>query len=184
MLQWKSNDYYIFWKYVCSLRYPAWNAHAPCCLLWSLRLYKIVLHYRINSVIFEKEKSMNVDLCVLIFSTAFVWNTSHSKKNSDRHSRTFNRFHVKHPPFLSGCNEPWILSKDFRKIFKIKFHHEGLSAQIKNLPTTNFYWLSYCHITFLRLVSLFPIQDERKFLCTYRINVYICHVWKSQWMSR
>jgi len=30
MLQWKSNKYYIFWVYVCSLWYPAWNAHAPC----------------------------------------------------------------------------------------------------------------------------------------------------------
>jgi len=29
MLQWKSNKYYILWMSVCSLKYLAWNAHAP-----------------------------------------------------------------------------------------------------------------------------------------------------------
>jgi len=31
LLQWKSNKYYIFWVCVCSLRYPACNAHEPRC---------------------------------------------------------------------------------------------------------------------------------------------------------
>jgi len=38
MLHWKSNNYYIFWVSVCSLRYTAWNAHALYCHLWPDRL--------------------------------------------------------------------------------------------------------------------------------------------------
>jgi len=34
LFQWKSNKYYIFWACICSLRYPACNAHVPYCHLW------------------------------------------------------------------------------------------------------------------------------------------------------
>jgi hypothetical protein len=40
---------------VCSLKYPACNAHAPYCHLWPTRLYKIFPHYLINGTIFEKK---------------------------------------------------------------------------------------------------------------------------------
>ena len=33
LLQWKSNKYYIFWVWVCSLGYSAFNGHAPYCHL-------------------------------------------------------------------------------------------------------------------------------------------------------
>jgi len=42
--QWKSNNYYILWVRVCSLRYPACNAHAPYCRLWPVALYAIFFH--------------------------------------------------------------------------------------------------------------------------------------------
>jgi hypothetical protein len=54
LLPWKSNNYYIFWMCVCSLRYPAWNSHAPCCHLWPLWLYNIFPHYLMNGRIFLK----------------------------------------------------------------------------------------------------------------------------------
>ena len=57
LLQWKSNGYYIFWVCVCSLSYPACNAYAPYCHLWSVQLYNIFPHYLINGPIFEKKKS-------------------------------------------------------------------------------------------------------------------------------
>jgi len=38
LLQCKSYKYYTFWVCVCSLRYPAYNAHAPYCHLWPARL--------------------------------------------------------------------------------------------------------------------------------------------------
>jgi len=34
----ESMKYYIFWVCVCSLRYPACNAHVPYCHLWPLWL--------------------------------------------------------------------------------------------------------------------------------------------------
>jgi hypothetical protein len=41
---------------VCSLRYPACDAHAPYCHLWSVWFYSIFSHYLINGTIFEKKK--------------------------------------------------------------------------------------------------------------------------------
>ena len=40
---------------ICSLRYPAWNAHAPYYHLWPAPLYNIFPHFLINGTIFEKE---------------------------------------------------------------------------------------------------------------------------------
>jgi hypothetical protein len=80
LLQCKSNKCYTFRVCVCSLRYPACNAHAPYCHLWYIRLYNIFPHYLINSTIFEK-KFIGHKMCVLIFSSLFVWNISHFKKN-------------------------------------------------------------------------------------------------------
>jgi hypothetical protein len=70
---------YIFWVCVFSLRYPACNAHAPYCHLWPVRLYNIFPHYLINGMIFGGGgKLLNIK-GILIFSSAFVLNTSHSK---------------------------------------------------------------------------------------------------------
>jgi len=33
LLQWKISKYYIFWGFICSLWYPACNAHASYCPL-------------------------------------------------------------------------------------------------------------------------------------------------------
>jgi len=81
-LQWKSSKYYIFWMCVCSLSYPACNAHEPYCHQWPARLYNIFFpHYLINGTIIEYK------VCVLIFSTPFVWNISHSKKKCVRYDK-------------------------------------------------------------------------------------------------
>ena len=39
---------------VCSLGYPACNAHAPYCHLWPAPVYNIFPHFLINGAIFEK----------------------------------------------------------------------------------------------------------------------------------
>jgi len=49
----KSNYYYIFWVCVCSLSYPACNAHAPHCYLWPVRLFRIFPHCLKNGTILE-----------------------------------------------------------------------------------------------------------------------------------
>jgi hypothetical protein len=56
---------------------------ATYCLhpLW---LHHIFRHYLINGTIFGKNV-IEYKMCVLIFSTTFIWNISHSKKNSLRY---------------------------------------------------------------------------------------------------
>jgi hypothetical protein len=51
---------------ICSLRYPACNAHAPCCHLLPTPLYSIFPHYLMNGTIFE-ETLLNTK-CVFWFS--------------------------------------------------------------------------------------------------------------------
>jgi hypothetical protein len=55
LLHWKNNRYCIFWECVCSLRYSAYNAYAPYCLLWSIQLY-IIFPYYIIKVEVSREK--------------------------------------------------------------------------------------------------------------------------------
>ena len=66
---------------VCSLRYPACNAHAPYCYMRPLWLYNFFPHYLITGTFLKKKKAIEHKICVLIFSTTFIWNISHSKKN-------------------------------------------------------------------------------------------------------
>jgi hypothetical protein len=71
---------YIFWVCVFSKRYPASNTHTPyyiviCDLSGSTTIPQIILY---NAGFTEKE-AMWHKMCVLSFSTTFVWNVSHSK---------------------------------------------------------------------------------------------------------
>jgi hypothetical protein len=65
----------------CSPSYSARNTHAPCCHLRFLWLHH--MFYLINGTIFGKQ--LRGIKCILIFSTAFIWNISHFKKNSARY---------------------------------------------------------------------------------------------------
>ena len=82
----KSNEYYTFWVCVCELRYPACNAHTPYYIvMWPVRIDNIVKHYHTNATISGKQL-LNIK-CVLLFSTTFVCNISHSKKNWERYDK-------------------------------------------------------------------------------------------------
>src|SRR5215510_9136687 len=50
---------------VCSLRYPACNAHAPYCHMWPIRLYIIFPLLRNRWI---SEEVIEREMCVLIFS--------------------------------------------------------------------------------------------------------------------
>jgi hypothetical protein len=78
LLQWKNNKCYMFSVCVCSRQFPACKAHAPYCHLWPFRLYNFFPHYLVHGTKFEK-KVIEYKMSVLIFSTNFIWNTSHSK---------------------------------------------------------------------------------------------------------
>jgi hypothetical protein len=64
-------EYYTFWVCICSLRYPACNAHVPFYHLWHAQLYNIFPHYLINGKTFEKKKLLNTK-CVILYSLQ-IW---------------------------------------------------------------------------------------------------------------
>jgi len=102
---------------ICSLRYPACNAHAQYSHLWAARLYNIFPHFLINDMISE-EKVLSTKY-VLTFSTTFVWNILYSEEKWARYDKNiFWSSSIKYPLFFSDFNEAWIFSTDFRKILK------------------------------------------------------------------
>jgi hypothetical protein len=118
---WKSNNYYMFWVCICSLRYPARNKHVPHCHLWSLWLNNIFPRYLTCGTIFERKKIIEHKLCVLIFSTTSEGKTFHSnKKIGEIWSKMASGLHVKYPLFLSDFKETWIFLTGFQKILKIQ----------------------------------------------------------------
>jgi hypothetical protein len=63
---------------VCSLSYPACNAHAPYCHLWPVWLYHIFPHYLINRTIFEEwggRKNLLNTKCMFRFSLQLLSET-------------------------------------------------------------------------------------------------------------
>jgi hypothetical protein len=89
---------------VCSRWYPACNAHAPYSHMLPAPLYMVFQHYLINGTIFERKKVIEQKMCVVIFSTTFIWNIFHFKKKWARYD------HVKYTLFLPDFNETWIWS--------------------------------------------------------------------------
>jgi hypothetical protein len=74
-LPWNSNKNNTFWAYVCSLIYPACNAHAPYYIVISglpgcTIFLRIMCHTRHN---FRKKNVFVNKMRVLIFSTTSVW---------------------------------------------------------------------------------------------------------------
>jgi hypothetical protein len=126
VLQWKSNEYCIFW--VCSLRYPACNAHAPYCHLWPAQLYNIFPHYLINVTILKK-MSLNTN-CVFWFSLQLLSETFLILRRTERD--------VIKNVYRSACKVPVIvvrfelkltfLDRYFEKCSNTKFHENPSSG--------------------------------------------------------
>ena len=67
---------------LCSLRYPAYNAHAPYCHLWPVRLYSIFFALFLKRHDFRKKKKViESKMCVLTFATSSMRKISHSKRD-------------------------------------------------------------------------------------------------------
>ena len=111
---------------VCSLRYPACNAHAP---YWHLRpapLYNVFFsHDLINGTIFEK-KLLNTKY-VFRFSLQFLWETFCILRRTERD--------MIQNVYWSSCKCPWFLS-DFIKtcIFSIFFFENCWNIKFHGHP--------------------------------------------------
>jgi hypothetical protein len=117
LLQWKSNKYHIFWVCVCSLSYPARNAHAPYCHLFPAPLYSVFPHYLINATIFEK-KLLNPK-CVFWFSLQGLSEIFLILRRNERDMiRNVYWSSCKVTLFFLDFNESWIFSTNFRNILK------------------------------------------------------------------
>jgi hypothetical protein len=119
---WKNNEYYTTRVFLCSLRYPACNAHAPHFLMWPTPLYNIYPHFLKNATILGKKTLLNKK-CVLIFSTTFVWNISHSKKKWARCDQKCVLFFMKWALyFCLILMRPEFSTHIFEKSSNTKFH--------------------------------------------------------------
>jgi len=85
---------------VCSLRYPASKAHAPCYHTRPARLYNIFPHYLINSTIFEKKNLIEYNMCL-----DFLYDFLIPRKTDRDTTEMCVGFYVKYTLFLSGFNE-------------------------------------------------------------------------------
>jgi len=111
---------------ICSLRYPACNAHEPFCHLWPAPLCNIFPRYLINGTIFGGRGGggggiTDSKMCVLIFSTTFVRHISHSKMKWARYNKNvyWSSCKVQYP---YSCPILMKLGQIFEKTSNAKFH--------------------------------------------------------------
>jgi len=85
---------------ICSLRYPACNAHVPYCHLWPVQHYNICPHFLINGTIFKKQL-LNIEYMFQFSLQLFFQNISHSKKNWRRYIKNVYWTSCKVPHYSS-----------------------------------------------------------------------------------
>ena len=131
LLQWKSNKYYLLWVCVCSLRYPASNAHVLYCHLWPVRLYNITKHYLIN-MIFRGKNLLKIKR-VFWLSLRLLPQTFLTPRTQWDMIKMYIGLHVKYPLFLLDFNNTLIFLTDFEKYSNTKFQ-ENPSSGSRDVP--------------------------------------------------
>jgi hypothetical protein len=125
----------MFWVCVCSLRYPACNAHAPYCHLWPVRLYLFFPHYLINGTIFGEGGGggengyWTQNMC---FEFPYNFCLKHFlfwEEWSEILLKMYIGIYVKFELFLPDFNETWILWTGFRKILKYRISWKNFHLQ-------------------------------------------------------
>jgi len=101
---------------ICSLSYPACNAHAPYCRVTcpTLQYFSTLSHKRHD---FRKKKRYwTQNVCFDFLYNIFLKHFSFWEGLREIWSKMYIGFHVKYPLFLSDCNDTWIFSTDLKKL--------------------------------------------------------------------
>jgi hypothetical protein len=97
---------------------------------WPALLYHIIPHYLINGTNLGGRggESIQHAMRVSIFSTNFVWNISHSKKNREMWSYMYIDLHVKYRYSCQILIKFQYSQQIFEKYSNIKFHENPYSG--------------------------------------------------------
>jgi hypothetical protein len=96
--------------------------------------YFVTLPYKRRD--FRKKEYIGHEMCGVISTTAIVWSTSHSNKNS---AKIFHKRVLVLMLFLSDCNYTWILWTSFKKILKYKISWKSVQWEPNRFMRTNWY---------------------------------------------
>ena len=129
LLPWKKqNLLHILRVYL--LRYLS-RMHSACallfCHLWPVRLFSTFPHYLTNGTIFRR-KVIEHKMCVLIFSTTFVRNLAHYKKNSTRYCQKCTKFFMSRARYVRQILLKVELSQNIIEEFSNTKSHENSAS--------------------------------------------------------
>jgi hypothetical protein len=109
---------------IYSLSYPACKAHAPYCHLWSLRPYHIFPSWSRRQQDFREKVTEN-KMCVLTFSTTFVWKSLIIRRIERDVIISVLTCSCKVPVIFSGIFK--LPGQIFKKCWTTKFHENPFS---------------------------------------------------------
>ena len=125
---WQSIKCQIFWVCACILALITQHAkHMRFVIFPSVSCPALQNYFKLSHKQRDFWKKVtDHKMCVLIFSATFIWNISHSQKNSARYYR--KRTYANYPSFLSNFNQIWIFWQIFGEYTNIKFNEHPSSG--------------------------------------------------------
>jgi hypothetical protein len=121
--------------------------------LWPVRLHHIFPHYLINGTIFEV---IECKMCVLSFSTNFVWNISYSKKNSARYCHKCKQ----------GIHKRMVRFQKWIKNVYLTLHGHNIHRQRRHLSTFLMRYQQFASHAYC--VAAGPVSLDRTCCCKWR----------------